>query len=94
MCIRDRLGLELGADDYILKPFDSKELVARVKAVLRRFQPAKTESVVELNLSLIHILIFSNPVEAEKLYKVRKFKDFYISFLCSPTTVSSWIDTC
>ena len=38
------LGLELGADDYIMKPFDSKEMVARVKAVLRRFQPAKSIS--------------------------------------------------
>jgi DNA-binding response OmpR family regulator len=32
------LGLELGADDYVAKPFDTKELVARIKAVLRRFQ--------------------------------------------------------
>lgn len=42
------LGLELGADDYIMKPFDSKEMVARVKAVLRRYQPGqKLESPVE-----------------------------------------------
>ncbi|MBQ6442172.1 MAG: response regulator transcription factor [Lachnospiraceae bacterium] len=38
------LGLELGADDYMMKPFDSKELVARVKAVLRRYQSVREEA--------------------------------------------------
>ena len=37
------LGPELGADDYIMKPFDSKEMVARVRAVLRRYQPSRSE---------------------------------------------------
>ena len=41
------LGLELGADDYIMKPFDSKELVARVKAVLRRYQPIKSVTAAQ-----------------------------------------------
>ena len=58
------LGLELGADDYIIKPFDTKELLARVRAVLRRFQvkpspePSneKCVSYPDLTiLSLIHI---------------------------------------
>jgi len=41
------VGLELGADDYIVKPFSPKELVARVRAVLRRAQPADSTRPIE-----------------------------------------------
>ncbi|HNY64222.1 MAG TPA: response regulator [Deltaproteobacteria bacterium] len=45
----DRLiGLELGADDYVCKPFSPREVVARVKAVLRRMRPAPEEKVISL----------------------------------------------
>ncbi|NMA79015.1 MAG: response regulator transcription factor [Clostridiales bacterium] len=41
------LGLELGADDYVVKPFDTKEIVARIKAVLRRMGQAANENEVK-----------------------------------------------
>ncbi|MCR5649625.1 MAG: response regulator transcription factor [Lachnospiraceae bacterium] len=69
------LGLELGADDYMEKPFDSKELIARAKAVLRRYnmQPAaktedQTAKVVEypdlcINLTNYSVTYFGKSVD-------------------------------
>lgn len=42
-------GLETGADDYIIKPFSPKELVARINAVLRRVSPMTRDNVLEIN---------------------------------------------
>ena len=41
-------GLEVGADDYITKPFSPKELVARLKAVIRRVTPTALEDVIDV----------------------------------------------
>ena len=46
------LGLELGADDYVVKPFSPKELAARVKAVLRRSAPAAASSQIDVGQGL------------------------------------------
>ncbi|MBQ7654338.1 MAG: response regulator transcription factor [Clostridia bacterium] len=49
------LGLELGADDYIAKPFETKEVVARIKAVLRRSTSNQNQSIKEVQFDKLSI---------------------------------------
>ena len=53
----DRIvGLELGADDYVVKPFSGPEVIARMRAVLRRVQPAETEAPEEpITIGGLHV---------------------------------------
>ncbi len=74
------IGLELGADDYIVKPFSAREVVARVKAVLRRFSAAKEDPQkvlhypgLEINISSYDVRVDGDsipftPKEVEVLY--------------------------
>lgn len=64
------LGLELGADDYVVKPFDTKEVVARVKAVLRRVNPEENGGIKEvkyeklsINLTNYEMIVDGHPVD-------------------------------
>lgn len=63
------LGLELGADDYIEKPFDSKEMVARVKAVLRRFKQIAGDTKEDTTKSVSYTDLTINLTNYSVIYK-------------------------
>lgn len=78
------LGLELGADDYVTKPFDTKEIVARIKAVLRRTAKEKDSNIqlvtfdkLSINLTNYELIVNGQvidtpPKELELIYHLAK----------------------
>jgi len=78
------LGLDLGADDYLAKPFGMMEMVSRIRAVLRRSAPAETEAV--LSLGRLRIDIASHTVTADGNRVSLTLKEFELLklFLSAP----------
>ena len=75
------LGLEMGADDYIVKPFSPREVVSRIKAVLRRTSPAPESGREERLTTLTPVLSMHSPYEVSSKYDVyqayKGYKAFY-----------------
>jgi len=82
------LGLNIGADDYITKPFDSKEVVARVKAVLRRFHPTASDvKEVCYDKLIINLTDYSMYVNDEKVSTPPKELELIYHLASNPNRV-------
>ena len=90
------LGLELGADDYMIKPFESKELVARIKAILRRTNvskkaadPTQEVKVVEYPGLTVNLTNYSVIYEGNTIYMPPKELELLYFLAAHPNQVFS-----
>jgi DNA-binding response OmpR family regulator len=82
-------GLELGADDYVPKPFSPRELAARVKAILRRAEPAPQEQLLQLGDVVVDVDGREAHVDGVPVELTAKEFDLLAYFLESPGIVHS-----
>ena len=83
------LGLDLGADDYLVKPFGMMEMVSRVKAVLRRVTPREVECLLCLGRLELDPKRHTVKVDGERVELTRKEYDMLRLFMESPERVFS-----
>lgn len=83
------LGLELGADDYIVKPFEGKEVTARIKAVLRRVSPEEKKSLRKVNMDqlLIDLNTYELKVNGTKIEAPPKEMELIFHLASHPNKV-------
>jgi len=82
-------GLEIGADDYVPKPFSPRELLARVKAILRRAEPAPRENMLALGDVTIDVEGREVTVDGHQVELTAKEFDLLTYFVESPGVVHS-----
>jgi DNA-binding response OmpR family regulator len=86
----DRIvGLEVGADDYLTKPFSPREMVARMKAILRRAEPQPTEDVLELGDVSLNRETHDVTIAGALVELTAKEFDLLAYFLANPGAVLS-----
>jgi DNA-binding response OmpR family regulator len=85
------LGLDLGADDYVTKPFDSKEVVARVRAVLRRSSAGdeNTEKIVKFDKLIINLTNYELIVDGKQIDTPPKELELIYHLASNPNRVYS-----
>ena len=85
------LGLDLGADDYVTKPFDSKEVLARVRAVLRRSDNGETvgERIVEFDKLTINLTNYEMIVDGKQVDAPPKELELIFHLASNPNRVYS-----
>ena len=79
-------SLDIGADDYLVKPFGMMEMVSRIKAVLRRYRPAKSENLLTAGGLVVNVNDHTAMIDGQRINLTYKEYELLKLFLSQPGT--------